>query len=332
MRRVGLGALGAIVVLVGAVGGAILLLDRNTASEPRARAVDPVKAREAQTLHASPDLVQPAVRDPSLVRPLKAAHLSPLYPASAPLQIALKKPPRAGILFDMETGEVLWSENPMRQLPIASLTKMMTGLLIAERHSAQERVLISAKASKTPGSRIGVLKPGHRVPLGPLLEGLMMVSGNDAAVALAEHDAGTTPAFLAEMNAAAKELGLTCTHFTTPNGLRDHGNYSCADDLATLARLDLANPTLRGIVGRRDASPAFPTKGGKLDLTTHNPFILLRVPGVTGLKTGYTAKAGRCYVVTERHAGRYLGVVLLHSPNPLRTIPQLLKAGFTAPR
>jgi D-alanyl-D-alanine carboxypeptidase (penicillin-binding protein 5/6) len=209
---------------------------------------------------------------------------------------------------------------------------MMTGLLIAERHASDEKVLISAKAAAVPGSATGVLPKGKSVPLGPLLQALLMISGNDAAVALAEHDAGSAPAFVSKMNERAQELALGCTHFSTPNGLRDHGNYSCADDLATLARLDLANPALSAIAARHDASPAFPIKGGKLHLASNNPFILKRVPGVTGLKTGYTSLAGRCYVITERHAGRHLGVVLLNSPDPLRQVPLLLKAGFEAPR
>ncbi len=101
---------------------------------------------------------------------------------------------RAGLLFDVDTGEVLWARRPTVERPIASLTKMMTALLIAEDHRAAERVAISAKAPGVEGSRIGVLKPGSEVPLRGLFLGLMMVSGNDAAVALAEHDAGSVGA------------------------------------------------------------------------------------------------------------------------------------------
>jgi len=253
-------------------------------------------------------------------------------PVPTQLQIKLKKPPKAGLLFDVDTGDVLWSLNPRLQLPIASLTKMMTGLLVAERHAPSEKVAISPKAAGVPGSATGVLPAGKKVPLGPLLYALMMISGNDAAVALAEHDAGTAPAFVTRMNQRAHQLALSCTHFSTPNGLRDHGNYSCADDLATLARLDLANPVLSSILSRHDANPAFPIKGGKLHLSTNNPFILKRIPGVTGVKTGYTSLAGRCYVITERHNGRHLGVVLLNSPDPLVQVPKVLAAGFAASR
>ena len=111
------------------------------------------------------------------------------YPAA--VRPRLKQPPAAGILFDVDTGEVLWARNPAAERPIASLTKMMTALLIAERHRPAERVLISAKAPGVEGSRIGVLKAGSKVPLGGLFLGLLLASGNDAAVALAEHDAGT---------------------------------------------------------------------------------------------------------------------------------------------
>ena len=300
---------------------------------PQKRRTGPHPGRPPRT--GSPTGRAPAARigSPTRIAPLQpAVAAAPSAAAPTQLDLKLKRPPRAGILFDVDTGDVLWSRNPREQLPIASLTKMMTGLLIAERHSPQEKVLISQKAAHVPGSATGVLPVGKKVPLGPLLEALLMISGNDAAVALAEHDAGSAPAFVTRMNQRARQLALTCTHFSTPNGLRDHGNYSCADDLATLARLDLANPVFASITARHDASPPFPIKGGKLHLGSNNPFILQRIPGVTGLKTGYTSRAGRCYVITERHHGRHLGVVVLNSPDPLRQVPQLLAAGFKAPR
>jgi D-alanyl-D-alanine carboxypeptidase len=224
---------------------------------------------------------------------------------------------------------VLWQLNPRRQLPIASLTKMLTALIIAERHRLSERVLITGRVLRYAGSGVGVLPRGKRVKLGALLDGLLLVSGNDAAIALAQHDARTVAGFVRRMNLRAQQLGLTCSRFSTPSGIRDEGNHSCAIDLATLARLDLHNPVVGRVVGMRRARIRFPVKGGVLDLFNINPFI--GDPGVTGVKTGLTNAAGRCYVVTAHVGGRYLGVVLLNTPDPFKQVPQLMKAGARAP-
>ena len=128
-------------------------------------------------------------------------------------------------------------------------------------------------------------------------------------------------------------MGLTCTHFTTPNGLRDRGNHSCPRDLAALARADLANKRIAQIARTRYAKPIFPIKGKHLYLTNNHYFLqhgLDGVPGaeVTGLKTGFTDAAGSCYVTTARLGSQHLGLVLLHSPSPLTQVPALLRAGF----
>jgi serine-type D-Ala-D-Ala carboxypeptidase (penicillin-binding protein 5/6) len=248
-------------------------------------------------------------------------------PARLPVEVEFDKPPAGGVLFDVDTGKILWQRGPDRELPIASLTKMMTGLLIAERHRPGERVIISDEALAYEGSGVGVLPGGKKVRLEALLTGLLLVSGNDAAIALAQHDAGNVDDFARRMNRRARELGLTCTHFTSPHGLQDEGNHSCARDLAALARADLANPRVRRIVGSEHKRFPFPIKGGFLDLYNNNPFIQNGTPGITGVKTGYTDAAGRCYVITRRVGGRHLGVVLLHSPHPLPQINELMEAG-----
>jgi D-alanyl-D-alanine carboxypeptidase len=250
-----------------------------------------------------------------------------------PIHYAFKHPPLAGMLFNLKTGEVLWQRNPHLQHPIASLTKMMTALLVARGDAPKDRVRISAKAAHTPGSATGLLPRGRAVPLEPLLQALIMISANDAAVALAQHDAGTVTRFIKEMNSQAHEMGLSCTHFSTPNGLRDRNNYSCAEDLAELARADLANPAIAGIAQTRYAKPRFPIKGKHLYLSNNHYFLQRGLTGmpqaqVTGLKTGFTDKAGRCYVTTARVGGVQLGVIVLDSPNPLTQVPALLRAGF----
>jgi D-alanyl-D-alanine carboxypeptidase len=251
-------------------------------------------------------------------------------PAKLAVHVDFDRPPRAGVLFDVETGRILWQRNPRRELPIASLTKMMTGLLIAERHRPGERVAITPEALLYEGSGVGVLPEGARIRLEAMLRGLLLVSGNDAAIALAQHDAGSVGDFVHRMNRRARQLGLACTRFSSPHGLQDEGNHSCPLDLAALARADLANPRVRTIVGDDHERFPFPVKGGFLDLSNNNPFIQRGVPGITGVKTGYTDAAGRCYVITQRSGDRHLGVVLLHSPHPLPQVTELLRAAFGA--
>jgi D-alanyl-D-alanine carboxypeptidase len=254
-----------------------------------------------------------------------------LEPEADPLPVEHEfgDPPKAGVMFDLDTGEVLWERHPDRELPIASLTKMMTAWVIARRHRPGEKVEISKEAVRTGGSKVGVLPQGKKVKLGALLEGLLMVSGNDAAVALAEHDAGSVKRFVERMNEEARRLGMSCTHFTTPHGLQDAGNHSCPRDLALLARADLSEPLIAGIARSDHVRRPFPIKGGFLDLYNINPFIEDGSP-YTGLKTGYTEAAGRCYVTTAERGGRELGVVLLDAPNPLEQVPKLLELGADA--
>lgn len=244
----------------------------------------------------------------------------------------LRHPPRSGLLFDLDTGAVLWRRDPERVLPIASLTKMMTALVVVEHARPRERVRITRQALAYEGSGVGLLPKGKRVPLEALLYGLMLPSGNDAAIALAQHVGGTVHRFVALMNARARDLGLTCTHFTGADGLRDRGNHSCAADLAALARAVLDEPRLRRIVRTRYAVVDFPIKGGKLYLASHNPLLLTGYRGTTGVKTGYTERAGRCFVASVTRRGRRLGVVLLHSPDPGLQARRLLDAGFRVTR
>jgi serine-type D-Ala-D-Ala carboxypeptidase (penicillin-binding protein 5/6) len=251
-------------------------------------------------------------------------------PARTVVRHEFDRPPPAGLMFDVDTGEVLWERHPERRLPIASLTKMMTALLIAERHRPGERVRISRAAAETGGSKLGVLPRGKRVRLEPLLHGLMLVSGNDAAVALAEHDAGGVPRFVERMNRRARAMGLSCTRFSTPHGLEDAGNRSCPRDLGALARATLASKRIRKIASTDRSRLRFPIRGGFLDIANNNPLIRAGVRKVTGLKTGYTSAAGRCYVMTARRGDRHLGVVLLDSPDPVRQVRKLLKLGRRA--
>src|SRR5947208_2505914 len=162
-------------------------------------------------------------------------------------------PPRSGLLFDLDTGKVLWRHEPERVLPIASVTKMMTALIVVGREPPDAKVRITKEALAYKGSGVGVLPRGKRVKLETLLNGLLLPSGNDAAIALAQRVSGTVRNFVAAMNARAAEMGLRCTHYTSPDGFVDAGNHSCAVDLAAEARAVLDQPrrARRRVGGRR---------------------------------------------------------------------------------
>jgi D-alanyl-D-alanine carboxypeptidase (penicillin-binding protein 5/6) len=244
-----------------------------------------------------------------------------------PVQAPFHHPPRAGLLFNLDTGRVLWAREPTRVLPVASLVKMMTALLVVHSRPPDAEVPITSGAVNAPGSKIGLLPLHKHVPVETLLYGLLLPSGNDAAVALAENVAGSVPRFVSEMNVEAAKLGLGCTRYTSPDGL-DNGNSSCATDLAELAHVDLDQPRLAVIAGSASAIRPFPIKGGKLYLYNNNPLLRYGYPGATGLKTGETEAAGLCLVGTAQRGRVRLGVVLLHSPELGRQAAYLLNRGF----
>jgi D-alanyl-D-alanine carboxypeptidase (penicillin-binding protein 5/6) len=278
---------------------------------------------------ANPPRLLDDARTPSAAAsPERASRFSVDLASPDGVQIRFVRKPRAGVLFDVRTGRVLWRRKPQRRLPIASLTKLMTALLIVEREDPHDRVRITRRATRTPGSAIGVLPKGKKVQLEALLNGLLLVSGNDAAVALAQHSAGSVPAFVRAMNERASELGLECTRFSTPHGLKDAGNRSCAADLAALARADLHLRRIRRIARRERAILKFPIEGGRLFLYNNNPLMRKGYKGVTGLKTGYTRRAGRSIVATARRGDVELGVVLLRSYDPATQARKLLDRGF----
>jgi D-alanyl-D-alanine carboxypeptidase len=189
-------------------------------------------------------------------------------------------------------------------------------------------VLITKEAIDMPGSKVGLLPLGKHVRLETLLYGLLLPSGNDAAVALAQHVAGSVNHFVTRMNAEAAKLGMGCTHYSSPSGYYDEYNFSCAADLALLAHADLEQPRIASVVRTYTAALPFPIKGGKLYLYNNNPLLIYGYPGTTGMKTGYTEAAGDCLVATAERHGVRLGVVLLHSPDPGTQASYLLNRGF----
>ncbi|HEU0023554.1 MAG TPA: D-alanyl-D-alanine carboxypeptidase family protein [Thermoleophilaceae bacterium] len=271
----------------------------------------------------------PERSEPAEPAPVVPAEPAPDVPLTGPdaFRVKLRKPPRAALVFDVRSGEALWRRRPLRVLPMASLTKIMSALLVVERSRPREPVRITRAALRYQGSGVGMLPRGRRVRLETLLNGMLLVSGNDASIALAEHVSGSERAFVRTMNRRARELGLECTHFASSHGL-EAGNRSCARDLAVLTRLAMERRRIRRVVRRRRAAFRFPIKGGRLYLSGHNPLIRAGYRGAIGLKTGYTDEAGLCFVGVARRGGRTLAVVLLHSANPLRHAAKLLDAGF----
>jgi serine-type D-Ala-D-Ala carboxypeptidase (penicillin-binding protein 5/6) len=248
------------------------------------------------------------------------------------VHVRFRHPPRSGLLFDVDTGRVLWREQPARVLPIASLTKMMTALVVVDRVGPRAMVKITKEALAYTGSGVGLLPRGKRIPVNTMLHGLLLPSGNDAAIALALRAAGSQPRFIALMNRRAHQMGLVCSRFSTVSGIKDQGNHSCAPDLAAMARAILRQPRLARIVRRRSAVLKFPIKGHKIYLYNNNPLLRAGYRGTTGVKTGYTDAAGRCLVATARRGPIRLGVVLLNSPDPGRQATRLLDRGFAAAR
>ncbi len=311
MRRAG--ALIAVLVLAGCGGGGAT---SRTTHGAQAQVV-------AAPLQVSNGPAQAA--DPG-ARPLPLA----LSATADRVRVGFKHPPRSGLLFDLDTGKVLWRRQPDRVLPIASLTKMMTALIVVDRAPPDAKVRVTKEALAYKGSAVGVLPKGKRIKLETMLNGLLLPSGNDAAIALAQRTSGTVAGFVQRMNEHAGDLGLACTRFSSPDGFKDAGNHSCAIDLAEMARAVLDNPRLARIVRRRRAVLPFPIKGGRIYLFNNNPLLRTGYPGTIGIKTGYTDAAGRCLVAAARRNGRRLGVVLLHSPDPGKQAMQLLNRGFAA--
>jgi D-alanyl-D-alanine carboxypeptidase (penicillin-binding protein 5/6) len=313
------------VIVIAAAVAAVVIVARTHTAARKAHAHAGAATRRAAPLAPVPLPLSPAglrLGTP----PLRLTGVGTV--AQDPVQMAFHSPPRAGLLFDLGDGHVLWQRNPHARLRIASLTKMMTALLAVKAGRPNGRVLVTREAINTNGSKVGVLPLGRHVPFESMLYGLLLPSGNDAAVALAQYLAGSVRSFVARMNTEAAKLGLACTRFSSPSGYLDQDNFSCPVDLAELAHLDLAQPRIARITRSASAILPFPIKGGKLYLYNNNPLLRYGYPGTTGLKTGYTVASGRCLVASADRHGVRLAVVLLDSPDPATQARKLLDRGY----
>lgn len=209
----------------------------------------------------------------------------------------------AAVVIDAISGRVLYEKNAYSKRAMASTTKIMTAIVAIENGNLDDSVTVSKRAAEIWGSTIG-LKKGQKYTLRELLFGLMLPSGNDAAIAIAEHIGGSVEAFVGMMNDKALELDAKDTQFKSPHGLDMDGHYSTAYDMAIITRYALNNPVFSSIAGTKRAS----IPGINLYNTNE---MLDAYPGADGVKTGYTGKAGRCLVTSAtRDNWRIISVVL----------------------
>lgn len=227
------------------------------------------------------------------------------------------------VLMDGDTGRVLYERDGHTRRLIASTTKLMTALVALESgHSLEETVTVAPEWAGAEGSSI-YLRPGEEITLEALLYGLLLRSGNDAALAVAGHCGGTVEDFVSRMNQKAQELGMADTSFANPNGLDGEDHYSSAWDMALLARACLENEALARIASTKSITL------GTRTFTNHNK-LLWRYEGCVGLKTGFTKKAGRTLVSAAKREGTTLICVTLNAPSDWADHAALLDWGFAS--
>jgi serine-type D-Ala-D-Ala carboxypeptidase (penicillin-binding protein 5/6) len=228
-------------------------------------------------------------------------------------------------------GEVLWSRNLDEHRSPASLTKLLTTLVLLDSHWNPDAVLtVSRDAAHTTPSRVG-LHTGDHLLAEDALKAMLMHSANDACLALVENNSPSLAAFAARMNARAAELGMNDSHFVHPCGYDEPGQYSTVNDLLRLARAAYADPRIAEIVSQRQASITADSGRRVRRLSFHSTNHLLGVmPGVLGMKTGYTAQAGRCLIAVAQQSGHRVWLVLLDSQKRWWVAHHMLMAAFAA--
>ena len=281
-----------------------------------------VSAKSLAELRAAASEQQVATRAPF------AAGARLLLPAAPKLQHAglprITAP--AAILVNASTGAILWTKRPHQRRPIASTTKIMTGVLALEHLPLTKVIRVNPLVTRVALNREG-LRAHERVAVWKLMEGLLLFSGNDDALQLAITTAGSRGAFLQLMNEKASELGLRDTHYTSPSGVVDRGNYSSAYDLAALARYAMAIPRFRAFTRTHIAHVKWAKPTYAKTYVNKNQLIGT-YRGADGVKTGWTTIAGHCLVASARRGGTRLIAVVLHAPDPYGDARRLLNLGF----
>ena len=214
---------------------------------------------------------------------------------------------KAAVIYDRTTGKIIWGKNENEKRAMASTTKIMTAIVIIEKANLKDIVTISKKAANTGGSVLHI-NTGDKISVNDLLYGLLLRSGNDTAVALAEHVGGSIQGFAKLMNQKAKELGLNCTNFVTPHGLDDENHYTTALELAKLTDYALKNEKFAQIVNTKKITISINGTPRAINNTNE---LLGVLNGVNGVKTGFTGNAGRCLVTSCTREGNQIITVVL---------------------
>jgi D-alanyl-D-alanine carboxypeptidase (penicillin-binding protein 5/6) len=223
-------------------------------------------------------------------------------------------------------GREVWARNADAPLPPASLTKMMSALIVLDRADLRSVVTVSREASRETGTRLG-LAPGDRMPVIDLLAATLLGSANDACHALADHVAGNEQRFVDRMNARAREMGLSNTRFANACGHDAPGMRSTARDLARLAETAMGNPVFAKMAGLGDGWISTADAGKKFPLENKN-LLIGRYRGAIGVKTGFTGSAGKCLVALAEREGRRVLLVMLNAPDRWWKAEEILDAAF----
>lgn len=237
---------------------------------------------------------------------------------------------QAAIVVEASTGRIVYEKNSADRNFPASTTKMVTLLVALETGKLDDIVTVSPAAAGQEGSGLG-LSAGDRIRFSELLEGMMLVSGNDAAFAAAEHLAGSAAAFMPQMNELALRAGAVHTHFANPTGLTQSDHYTTAADLAKIALYGLRNEDFSRIVGLEKKTVRWEEPAGKMVVAENTNELLGHYPGADGVKTGYTQAAGECLVASAKRDGVELVAVVMHAADDRRFLEagQLLDYGFS---
>ena len=234
---------------------------------------------------------------------------------------------RAAVIMDVNSGRILYSKNMDEKLAMASTTKIMTTLVAAESGRLEEKVTVSRKASCTEGSSI-YLREGEKHTVNDLLYGIMLRSGNDAAIAVAEHIGGSVEGFAELMNRKAEEIGAKNTRFVNPHGLDAAGHYTTAYDLALITAYALRNPVFASVVSSKKRTIEGPPNENWDRVMINKNKMLWQFDGGDGVKTGFTNKAGRCLVSSATRNGMQLVCVVLNCGPMWDESAALLEYGF----
>ena len=314
-RRYRLWRLALLLLVVLLAAGAGAWVGRRAAAKPHHRAA------AAPPLHKTGTVAPPrAVALPA--KPPRLLFGAPLLEGRALVHVHAP----AAMLVDADTGRVLWTKRAHERRKIASLTKIMTATLALKEVPWDSTITVDKRVTAVPLVKEG-LRTGERVKAWKLFYALLLYSGNDDAAQLAISAAGSIRGFLRQMNTKARELGLHDTHFRSPSGVIDEGNFSTAYDLAALTRYALRNPRFVRLVKTKRIQVRW-SRPTNSKIYLNNNYLLHTYHGANGVKTGYTSQSGLCLVATATRHGRKMLAVVLDSPDMYGDARRLLNLGF----